>query len=97
MIGRILTLIYKEILAVWRDKKSRFVLIVPPIIQLMVFSMAATLDVKNVPIAILNRDNGAESFEFLQRFHGSPISIRFSISNLLEKLPLQSIIKKQSW
>lgn len=72
MLGRILTLIYKEILAVWRDKKSRFVLIVPPIIQLMIFSLAATLDVKNVPIAILNRDNGAESYELLQRFHGSP-------------------------
>lgn len=72
MWQRIRTLIVKEILAVWRDKKSRFVLIVPPIIQLAVFSMAATLDVKNVPIAILNRDAGAESFELLQRFHGSP-------------------------
>lgn len=73
MWQRILSLIVKEILAVWRDKKSRFVLIVPPIIQLAIFSMAATLDVKNVPIAILNRDAGAESFELLQRFHGSPI------------------------
>ena len=72
MLGRIWTLIYKEILAVWRDKKSRFVLIVPPILQLMIFSLAATLDVKNVPIAILNRDNGAESYELLQRFHGAP-------------------------
>ncbi|MBX9703549.1 MAG: ABC transporter permease [Silvanigrellaceae bacterium] len=72
MMQRILTLIYKEILAVWRDKKSRFVLIVPPILQLMVFSLAGTLDVKNVPIGILNRDSGAESFELLQRFHGSP-------------------------
>lgn len=72
MLGRIFTLIYKEMLAVWRDKKSRFVLIVPPILQLMIFAMAATLDVKNVPIAILNRDEGAESYELLQRFHGSP-------------------------
>lgn len=72
MIHRILALIYKEILAVWRDKKSRAMLIVPPLLQLMVFSLAATLDVKNVPIGILNRDNGAESFELLQRFHGSP-------------------------
>lgn len=72
MLSRILTLIYKEMLAVWRDKKSRFVLIVPPIMQLLIFSMAATLDVKNVPIAILNKDNGAESFDLVQRFHGSP-------------------------
>lgn len=72
MISRILALIYKELLAVWRDKKSRSTLIVPPLLQLMIFSLAGTLDVKNVPIGILNQDNGRESFELLQRFHGSP-------------------------
>lgn len=72
MLQRILTLIYKEILAVWRDKKSRTVLIVPPLLQLFIFAYAGTLDVKNVAIGILNRDHGAESFELIQRFHGSP-------------------------
>ena len=73
MFARIIALIYKEILIIWRDKKSRFILIIPPLIQLIVFSTAATLDVKNVPIAILNQDNGKESFELVQRFVGSPI------------------------
>jgi ABC-2 type transport system permease protein len=72
MLRRILTLIYKEFLAVWRDKKSRTVLIVPPILQLFIFAFAATLDVKNVPIGILNRDNGEHSIELIQRFMGSP-------------------------
>ncbi len=72
MWNRILALIHKEILAVWRDKKSRSMLIVPPLLQLLIFAYAATLDVKNVPIGILNRDYGAESYELLQRFHGSP-------------------------
>lgn len=72
MIQRILALIHKEILAVWRDKKSRAVLIFPPLLQLLIFAFAGTLDVKNVSMGILNRDNGAESFELLQRFHGSP-------------------------
>lgn len=73
MLNRICTLIIKEFLAVWRDKKSRFVLIVPPIIQLFIFTFAATLDVKNVPIGILNRDNGKQGFELIQRFRGSPV------------------------
>lgn len=73
MIGRILSLIYKEFLAVWRDKKSRVVLIVPPILQLVIFSYAATLDVMNVSIGILNRDNGEKGIELVQRFHGSPV------------------------
>jgi ABC-2 type transport system permease protein len=69
---RILVLIYKEILAVWRDKKSRVVLIAPPIVQLFIFAFAATLDVQNVTIGILNRDNGEQGFELVQRFHGAP-------------------------
>lgn len=72
MLGRVYSLIIKEILAVWRDKKSRFVLIVPPILQLFIFTFAATLDVQNVTIGILNRDNGEQGFELVQRFHGSP-------------------------
>jgi ABC-2 type transport system permease protein len=72
MLGRILALIYKELLAVWRDKQSRALLIVPPLLQLLIFSFAGTLDVKNVPIGILNRDYGAESFELIQRFVGTP-------------------------
>ena len=72
MFYRILTLIYKEFLAVWRDKKSRMVLILPPFTQLLIFAFAATLDVQNVSIGILNRDNGEQGFELCQRFHGAP-------------------------
>lgn len=60
-------------LAFWRDKKSRVILIVPPIVQLFIFAFAATLDVKDVPIGILNRDNGKQGFELAQRFHGAPV------------------------
>jgi ABC-2 type transport system permease protein len=72
MWQRIVALIWKELLVVWRDKRSRFVLIVPPLIQLFLFSFAATLDVKNVPIGILNLDNGEHGIELVQRFIGSP-------------------------
>lgn len=70
-LRRITTLIKKEILTFWRDKKSRVVLILPPLMQLLIFAFAATLDVKNVPIAIVNNDNGASSIELIQRFIGS--------------------------
>jgi ABC-2 type transport system permease protein len=72
MWQRIYALIIKELITVWRDKRSRFVLIVPPLIQLFIFSFAATLDVKNISIGILNLDNGGESIELVQRFQGSP-------------------------
>lgn len=68
---RIITLVYKEFLAIWRDKKSRFVLIVPPIIQLFIFAFAATLDVKNASLGILNRDQGEKGFQLIERFYHS--------------------------
>lgn len=70
--SRLWALIIKEFLAVWRDKKSRMVLIIPPIVQLVVFAMAATLDVQNVSIGILNRDAGRSGFELVQFFAGAP-------------------------
>ncbi len=72
MLNRIKNLVIKEFLAIWRDKKSRVILIVPPMLQLFIFSFAATLEVKNVPIAVFNRDTGRESWELVQRFEGSP-------------------------
>ena len=68
MLGRIRTLIVKELLALLRDKKSRFVLIVPPLVQLFVFSFAATLEVNNQSLAILNQDRGRPAAVLAARF-----------------------------
>lgn len=69
---RIFTLMWKEVLAIWQDKKSRVLLIVPPLLQLFLFAWAATLDVTNVSLGVLNNDTGKWSFELIQRFKGSP-------------------------
>lgn len=67
MFNRIFALIVKELLAVLRDPRSRIVLVGPPLIQLFVFSFAATLEVKNVEIGILNQDQGRGGWEIVQR------------------------------
>ena len=67
MWRRIGALIRNELLAILRDPRGRVVLIVPPIMQLVVFSFAATLEVTNADIAVLNQDAGRWSAEFLQR------------------------------
>ncbi len=72
MWARIRALIVKEFLAVWKDKKSRAVLIGPPIAQLLVFGYAATYDVDHVTTAIYNEDAGLEARELIARFEGSP-------------------------
>jgi len=71
-LRRIFALAIKELLAILRDKKSRFVLIGPPIAQLLVFGYAATYDLNNIPIAIYNEDRSAPSRELVARVTGSP-------------------------
>lgn len=68
---RISSLIKKELLAVWRDPKSRFVLLGPPVLQMLVFAYAATQEVKNVRIAVLNQDMGTYARDLVARFEGS--------------------------
>lgn len=72
MLARILALVLKEFLALLKDKRSRIVLIGPPLIQLVVFGYAATFDLKNVPFAIYNEDRGYVARDLLAGFDGSP-------------------------
>lgn len=72
MWRQVLALIVKELLAVLRDAKSRFVLIGPPLIQLMVFGYGATYDLDRVPIAIYNEDHSAASRDLVAHFLGAP-------------------------
>jgi ABC-2 type transport system permease protein len=72
VLQRILTLIVKELLTAWRDPRGRFILVVPPMIQLLVFTFAATQEVKNVRMAVLNEDYGTAARDLVARFEGSP-------------------------
>jgi ABC-2 type transport system permease protein len=69
---RLLALIIKELLVVLRDPRSRVILVAPPLIQLVLFAFAATLEVKNVDVVVLNRDEGASGLELVRRIEGSP-------------------------
>ncbi|MGD8477285.1 MAG: ABC transporter permease, partial [Burkholderiales bacterium] len=71
-LRRIIALAIKELLAVLREKKSRFVLIGPPIAQLIVFGYAATFDLNHIPLAVYNEDRSAPSRELVARITGSP-------------------------
>jgi ABC-2 type transport system permease protein len=70
-LQRVIALAIKELLAVLRDKKSRFVLIGPPIAQLIVFGYAATFDLNDIPLAVYNEDRGAPSRDLVARITGS--------------------------
>ncbi len=71
MLRRLGQMLVKEFLQAFRDKRTRFVLIVPPIVQMLVFGYAATLEVRHVPIEILDLDNSRQSRDLLAGFSSS--------------------------
>jgi len=72
MWRHIFALMIKEFLALLKDKRSRVVVIVPPIVQLLVFGYAATFDLNRIPFAVFNEDSGLASRELVSRFTGAP-------------------------
>ena len=89
MWRRIFALMKKEFLTLFKDKRSRFVVIGPPIIQLLVFGYAATFDLTNLPYAVYNEDPGMASRDLLANFTGSPNFQQISsIANQTQIAPL---------
>ena len=62
---RILALFVKELLALWRDPRSRMAVIVPPVVQGLVFGYAATFDLSRVPVAIYDQDGSEPAREII--------------------------------
>ena len=72
MLARLKQMLIKEFIQVFRDKRTRFVLFGPPIIQMLVFGYAATFEIHHVPTVVLDLDHSQESRELISRFSSSP-------------------------
>jgi ABC-2 type transport system permease protein len=67
MLRRLLALIVKELQMVLGNQQARILLIIPVVLQTLVFPFAATLEVKNATLAVWNEDAGQASREVVQR------------------------------
>jgi ABC-2 type transport system permease protein len=71
MWERILVILRKEFIQTLRNPRMRFMLFLPPVLQLVVFGYAVTLDVDHAKIAWMDMDHTPESRALLARFEGS--------------------------
>jgi ABC-2 type transport system permease protein len=71
MFGRLKQMLIKELIQVVRDKRTRFILIGPPIIQMLVFGYAATYEIRHVPTVVVDLDHSQESRELVSLFTSS--------------------------
>ncbi len=77
MLRRVWHMLVKEFIQLRRDPYVRFRLLVPPLIQMLVYGYAATFDVHHVRIAVLDQSHTLESRELVSRF---TFSRRFDIA-----------------
>ncbi|MGQ9776364.1 MAG: ABC transporter permease [Thermodesulfobacteriota bacterium] len=62
----------KEFIHISRDPRSLGLVILMPVALMLIFGYAVTLDVKKVPLAVLDHDQSQESLLFIHQFSGSP-------------------------
>jgi ABC-2 type transport system permease protein len=68
----------KELFHIFRDWRSLGLVILMPVLLMLLFGYAVTLDVKKVPMVVLDRGKSQESLSFIHRFSASPyFNLRF--------------------
>ena len=70
---RILFVMWKEVLELRQDPRIFGIIFIAPVVQLAVLGYAATTDVHNVPIVIVDMDRSTGSQDLVSRFTGSGI------------------------
>ena len=70
-LRRIKYMIVKEFIQIFRDKKMKPIIFVTPVLQLIVFGYAVTMDVMNIRTAVYDLDKTKVTREIAQRFESS--------------------------
>ncbi len=70
-LGRTLAVARKEILQLKRDRRSLILAFLLPLILVLVFGAAISLDVREIPFAVVDQDQSTESRELVDAFGSS--------------------------
>lgn len=91
MNSRLYSIIRKEFIQIFRDRRTLALILVIPIMQLFLLGYAATNDVRNVPLAVFDQSNSAESRALLDAYRAADyFSIAFAAGSESE---IQSLIE----
>jgi drug efflux transport system permease protein len=72
-LRRILYVMWKEVIELRQDPRIFGIIFIAPVVQLAVLGYAATTDVRNVPIVVVDADRSTDSQDLISRFTGSGI------------------------
>ncbi|MEB2333160.1 MAG: ABC transporter permease [Anaerolineaceae bacterium] len=71
MNTRLLSIVRKEFIQIIRDPRTLVMIVVIPIMQLFLLGYSATNDVRNVPLAVLDRSQSVESRALLNSYRAA--------------------------
>jgi len=96
MLNRLLSLIKKEFIVIWEDKRTRGIILALPFMMFFVFSAAITMEVRNIDMAVLDNSNSVESNNLIEKFDASPYFRKIyyvkCFEELKEKIDTQKVL-----
>jgi ABC-2 type transport system permease protein len=94
MNSRLLSIIRKEFVQIFRDRRTLALILVIPIMQLFLLGYAATNDVRNVPLAVFDQSLSSEARALLDAYRAADyFQVAYSVSSDAE---MQSLIERGS-
>jgi len=92
MNSRLVSIIRKEFIQIFRDKRTLMLILIIPIMQLFLLGYAATNDVRNVPMAVYDQSRSPEARALLDAYRSTDyFKIAFSVGSEAE---LQTLIDR---
>jgi len=76
---RILYLLKKEFIEIFRQKELLPLIVIAPIIQIIILGYVVTTDIKNIPVKIVNYSESSASHEIINRIQATP---RFDVKKI---------------
>jgi len=83
-LTRLIAIARKEIVQILRDPRSLVIVVLMPAILVLLFGYGVNLDLKGLPVFVLDRDGSQQSQDLLKRFQASEY---FHIVKIVKDLP----------
>lgn len=97
---RIKHIIRKEFIQVFRDKRSRAMVFLPPLLQLIIFGYAVNMNIKDIQLGIMDLSRSQQSRELIASFRASGyfrivriIDHEHQIRQILDRGTVQGVLK----
>jgi ABC-2 type transport system permease protein len=68
---RLVAMAHKELIQIVRDPRSLIIIVILPVVMMLLFGYGVSLDMKRIPLMVLDREGSQSSQELLHRFRPS--------------------------